>query len=167
MRQHQVKIDSKQLVISSRKAPVFIRIVLIILLSTLILIPLVVTFFTLTYGNGPHIGIVFSFLLCWGVAFYLLRILLWNSVGREVLILNTNYISYAADYRLFKDNQQEIAVKGLETDIVYGESPNQSLGRLRLRNQSTSLETVLQTTIAELEEMKEIITAHYTDYECH
>ena len=121
------------------------------------------TFFVLTYGDGPHIGIAISFIFCWGIGFYLLRVTLWNSVGREVLTLNPDKISYIADYRLFKDGRQEIKTKDLETEIIYEDEPNKPIGRLKLKNKTTSIESVIQTTISELEELKIEIKTRYNN----
>ena len=161
MKQNQIEINGSQLIISVKKAPDFIRIVLTMILSILILIPLAVTFFFLTFGDGPHIGIALSFILCWGVGFYLLRTTLWNSVGREILTLNPEKISYIADYRLFNDRRQEITTSDLKTEIIHEGGPDKPAGRLRLRNQSTSIETVLQTSITELEEIRNEIKTRY------
>ena len=165
MKQKQIEISGSQLTIFTKKTPVFIRIVLTLILTILTLIPLAATFFVLTYGDGPHIGIAFSFILCWGVGFYLLRVTLWNSVGREILKLEPKKISYIADYRLFKDGRQEISTTDLETEIIYEDEPNKPIGRLRLKNKTTSIETVIQTKITELEELeKEIKTCYNKVY---
>lgn len=161
MNRRQVNIEGNQLTISARKTPLFIRIVLTGILVILALIPLAVTFFSLTYGDGLHIGIFFSFLIGWGVGFYLLRIILWNSIGQEILILTPESITYIADYRLFKDGQKEILTDDLLTEIIYEDEPNKPLGRLRLKSKSTTIETVLQTTVAELEELEKEIKTRY------
>ncbi len=154
MKQNQIEINGSQLTIFTKKTPVFIRIVLTLMLTISALFPLAATFFVLIYGDGPHIGIAFSFALCWGIGFYLLRITLWNSVGREILTLSPTMITYIADYRLFKDGRQEISTADLEAEIIYEGDPNKPVGRLRLKNRTISIETVIQTTIAELEEIK-------------
>ena len=161
MKKNQIEISGSRLTIFTKKTPVFIRIVLTLILTILTLIPLAATFFVLTYGDGPHIGIVFSFILCWGVGFYLLRITLWNSVGREVLNLEAKKISYMADYRLFKDGRQEISTTDLETEIIYEDEPNSPVGRLRLKNNTDVIETVIRAKIAELEELKKEIKTRY------
>jgi hypothetical protein len=161
MKQNQIKIHGSQLTICAKKAPLFIRIVLTLILSILIFIPLAVTFFVLNNEDVPRIGIAFSFILCWGIGFYLLRVTLWNSIGREILTLDPEKISYIADYRLFKDGRQEIKTKFLKTEIIYEDEPNKPFGRLRLSNESTSIETVLQTTITELEEIRNEIKTRY------
>jgi len=75
--------------------------------------------------------------------------------------LDPEKISYIADYRLFKDGRQEIKTKFLKTEIIYEDEPNKPFGRLRLSNESTSIETVLQTTITELEEIRNEIKTRY------
>ena len=161
MKQNQIKINDSQVSISARKAPVFIRLILTLILSVLILIPIAVTFYYLVYQDGPHIGIAMSFILCWGVGFYLLRITLWNWAGQEILTLNQENISYNADYRFFKDGRKEIVLKDLETEIIYEDESNKQLGRLRLKNKSTSIESVLQVRISELKVLKNKIKTHY------
>jgi hypothetical protein len=161
MNNNQIHIQGNKLTISARKTPLLVRIVLTVFLVSLALIPLVVTFFSLTYGDESHVGIAFSFVLCWGVGFYLLRIVLWNSVGKEILTLNPETVTYVADYKLFKDGQKEISTSKLETEIIYEDEPNKPVGRLRLRNDLTSIETVLQTNIAELEELKKELKTRY------
>lgn len=161
MNTRQINIEGNQLTISARKTPLFIRIMLTLFLVIIALIPIAVTIFTLTYGDGPHIGIAFSYLLCWGVGFYLLRIVLWNSVGKEILILNPETVSYVADYKLFKDGRKAIPTRELQTEIIYEDEPNRALGRLMLISNLTSIETVLLTTIEELEEVRKVIKTHY------
>jgi len=163
MKNKQFNIDDNQLIISARKSPIFIRIVLTTFLVLIALIPIAVTIFVLKSGEGPFIGIVFSFLLCWGIGFYLLRLTLWNSVGREILNFNTDRISYIADYRLFKDGQKEIETQDLETEIIYEDEPNKPFGRLRLKTKKSSIETVLQMTISELEELRNEIQTRYNN----
>lgn len=161
MNTRQINIEGNQLTISARKTPLFIRIMLTLFLVIIALIPIAVTIFTLTYGDGPHIRIAFSYLLCWGVGFYLLRIVLWNSVGKEILILNPETVSYVADYKLFKDGRKAIPTRELQTEIIYEDEPNRALGRLMLISNLTSIETVLLTTIEELEEVRKVIKTHY------
>ncbi|NGX84311.1 hypothetical protein [Aequorivita sp. KMM 9714] len=161
MKNKQFNIDDNHLIISARKSPIFIRIVLTTFLVLIALIPIAVTIFVLKSGEGPFIGIVFSFLLCWGIGFYLLKLTLWNSVGREILSMETEKISYVADYRLFKDRHKEIEIQDLETELIREEQFDKPLGRLRLKTKSNSLETVLQMKISEVEELRKEIQTRY------
>src|SRR5690606_18335443 len=139
----QIKIEDSKLTIFARKAPIIIRIFLVLIITVLALIPFAIVYFVFSDGNGLHIGIAFSFMLCWGIGFYVLRLFLWNSYGREILILNKNNIIYLADYRLYKDGKRKIGTKNLEIEIINENDPKLSLGRLRLKNKSSSIETNL------------------------
>ncbi|PWD97476.1 hypothetical protein [Marinilabilia rubra] len=151
-------MNGTEYTIGTKKAPIFIRIFLILIMSILILIP--ITVIALTYGNGPHIGILVSFIICWGVGFYLLKIVLWNTIGQEILTVNREKISYIADFGFFKDGRKEIEIDNLETEIIYTDH-NKQFGRLILKNKSTYIETVLQAKIMKLEEIRnEIKTLH-------
>ena len=161
MKQIQININDSKLTISAKKPPLLIRIVLALFLLILFLIPLAGTVFSLTYADGLQIGLIFSFILFWGVGFYLLRLILWNSFGQEVLTMNSEKILYFADYRLYKVGRQEIGTKGLVTEIIYDDEPNKSLGRLILKNKAMMIETVLQAPINELEELKSELETRY------
>ena len=156
-----IKFDDSQLTISAGKAPLIIRILLALVLLILILLPIAIVIFSLAYGMGLKLGVLLSFILCWGVAFYLLRLILWNSYGQEILILNPDKIIYLADYKLFKDGREEIGTKDLEMEIVYGGKFGKTLGRLILKSETTLIETVLQVPITELEELISKIEMRY------
>lgn len=161
MKGNHIEIKGSELTICSKKAPLFIRIVLTLIMSVLVLIPIALIVFTWLFGEGAIIGIAFSFLFCWGLGFYLLRIILWNSCGREILNLEAEKVSYIADYGLFKDGRQEIPSRGLQTEIIYDIQSNSKLGRLRLNHKTVSLETVLPLSIAEIDELINAIERQY------
>ena len=161
MKHKQFNIEENRMIISARKSPLFIRIVLTSFLVLIALIPIAVTFFVLTFGDGPHIGIVFSYVLFWGIGFYLLKLTLWNSVGREILSLENEKISYVADYGLFKDGRKEIETEDLVTEVIQEEHSDKPYGRLRLKTKTNSLETILQMTISEIEELRKEIKTRY------
>lgn len=161
MKGNHIEIKGSELTICSKKAPLFIRLVLTLFMSVLVLIPIALIVFTWLFGEGAIIGIAFSFLFCWGLGFYLLRIILWNSCGREILNLETEKVSYIADYGLFKDGRQEIPSRGLQTEIIYDLETKPMLGRLKLNRKTASLETVLHLSIAELEELINAIERQY------
>ena len=68
-----------------------------------------------------------------------------------------------ADYKYFRDARQEIEIEGLEAEIVYSETINGS-GTLRLTNEKTTIETVLETsTEILLNEIYKIETTYLPD----
>lgn len=144
-----------------KKSPLLIRLVLSVVLAIMILIPLWASYLVLSAGDGLHIGLVFSFLFFWGLGFYMLRILLWNSVGREILILGNEKIEYIADYGFFKDGRKEIETNQLATEIIYEDDSNNTVGRLRLTSNNESIESVVKIRFAELKELQKEIIARY------
>jgi len=161
MTANQIEISDSKLTISVKKSPLLIRIVLSVVLSIMVLIPLLASYIVLTAGDGFHIGLAFSFLLFWGLGFYMLRIILWNSVGREILVLGNEKIEYTADYGLFKDGRKEIETNRLATEIIYEDEPNNPVGRLRLNSDTESIESVIKTRLAELKELEKEIKTRY------
>lgn len=161
MRTNQIEISGSKLTISVKKSPLVIRIVLSVVLLIMVLIPLLATYIVLTVGDGFHIGLAFSFLLFWGLGFYMLRIILWNSVGREILLLGDDNIEYNADYGLFKDGRKKIETNQLATEIIYEDEPDNPVGRLRLNSDTTAIESVIKTRLAELKELEKEIKTRY------
>lgn len=161
MEYNKITFNGSQITLSIRKSPIFIRAVLSFVLVILFLFPLVVTFLVLVFGDGPHVGIAFSYLFFWGIGFYVLRIILWNSFGREILELSPDKISYVADYKYFKDGRKEIGTDELQIEIGLEYTDSDQLGRLQLINGSESIESVLQMDISELEELRRKLLVHY------
>lgn len=91
----------------------------------------------------------------------MLRIILWNSFGREILELGPQGISYVADYKYFKDGRKEIGTDELQIEIGLEYTDSDQLGRLQLINGSESIESVLQMDISELEELRAKLLKHY------
>mgnify|MGYP006902921598 CR=1 FL=1 len=154
-------MSDSNVTISVKKSPFLIRLILSVVLAIMILIPLWASYLVLSTGDGLHIGLAFSFIFFWGLGFYMLKIILWNSVGREILILGNEKIEYIADYGLFKDGRKEIETNQLATEIIYEDDSNNTLGRLRLTSNNESIESVVKIRFAELKELQKEIIARY------
>ena len=154
-------IKDNQIIIDHTKTPWIIRVILTLILSICALIPLAVTFFVLSQGDGPHISIFISYLIFWGLGFYLVRVVLWNTFGKEIISLDQNRVTYIADYKYFKDGKKELNSHGLQTEIIYEDTMDIHVGRLRIFNQTEEIETVLQSSLSDLEKMKERIKTRY------
>lgn len=158
-------IEPNQISINHARTPWLIRAILTIVLSICGLIPIIATYFMFSIGNGPHIGIIFSYLLFWGLGFYMFRVVLWNSFGKEIIILNLDSIIYNADYKYFKDGFNEIKAKEIEVEIIHEDSCDFNIGRLRIFNQEKEIITVLQSKLSDLEKIKETIKTRYDTLE--
>lgn len=150
MKENRFELSGNQIIIIGQKSPLIIRVSLVIVLFICVLIPIAATIFIISEAKGPHIGLAFSFLFFWGIGFYLLRIILWNSYGKEILNFETETFFYEADYRLFRDAKKSISKKSLEVEIL--ESPDEDdLGTLLLIGEKENIETVLKLPLLQLE----------------
>ena len=154
---------NNRIIIKGKKTSLLIILILTFVLVISGLIPIAATIFVLSIGIGLHFGLVISYLLFWGGGYYLLRIVLWNTYGQEILTLDNEKIYYVADYKYFKDGRQEIESKNLTTEIIYEDEPNKPVGRLRLMNKNTTIETVLQSNLKELDKIEEKIKTCYNN----
>lgn len=156
-------INPDRIEIDHVNTPRAIRAILTLILAICVLIPILVTYFAFAKGDGPHFGLFVSFLIFWGLGVYLLRILLWNTYGKEIITLEQDKISYLADYKYFKDGLKELKIKNLDIQIIYEDSMDIHVGRLRILNQESEIETVLKSSLTDLELIKEKIIARYNN----
>ncbi len=153
--------NDSQWILEGEKPKIINRIILIVILLISLIIPITGTVALVISGIGFNIGILFSYVIFWGIGIFLFRILLWNSYGKEILTLNMNKINYIADYKYFKDGKQELDLTGLTIEIIHVDKPEKSVGRLRLKNNSEKIETVLIVDISKLKQIEKEIKMHY------
>lgn len=161
MKTGQVEFINSQLIITGKKTPLIIRIILIIILFICILIPFAATYFTLANGKGPHISLVISFIFFGIVGFYLLRIILWNTYGREILNFEKDEINYVADYRLFKDSDKKITADLIDVIINTYVEEQKAVATLSIINGNNIIETVLKVPLNEMEIIEGKINERY------
>ena len=118
MKFNTTEFKNNQLIIKGRKSPFAIRATLTVVLLICILIPIIVATSLMSERKGPHIGLFLGFFFLWGLGFYLLRIILWNTYGREVLTFESDKIIYEADYGFFKDGKTIISTTNIELTAI-------------------------------------------------
>lgn len=116
----QYTLSENELEIRVKKAPVVARSMMFIFAAISFLLPTVGTILGLASGKGFHIGYAIGLVVFGLLGFYLLRVSLWNSFGKELITFNSNKISYVADYGWFKDGKKE---KELVKPIDWGIRP--------------------------------------------
>lgn len=159
----EIQITDNRITIQGAKSPLFIRIVLAIIIFINGLIPFVFIFFMLTDGDGLNFVIIVPIIIFWGAGLYLLRVLLWNTYGKEILDLDDSRIQYLADYKFFKDSRKELNTDGLEIEIIYEDKMKLEKGRLRIKNSKNKIETVLQLKLTDLKILSEKIKTRYNN----
>jgi hypothetical protein len=149
--------NDSSLIIAVRKSPVAIRIILMIVFVLFIIAPVATTVVVVNSGKGLNFGIAVMYFIFWLVGFYVLRLALWNSFGKEVLTFTQDSIIYEADYKLFKDGKIMIENKDIQINIVENKHRNENTGTLTLKSSSGKIETVSRLPISVLTELKEKI----------
>ncbi|MEQ9312262.1 MAG: hypothetical protein RJQ05_06940 [Cytophagales bacterium] len=150
--QINIKVENPPKVIISILAFVMIILGILPIFGTIILI---------LNQEGLHFVLLMIYIVFWGSGFYLLRVVLWNIYGQEILILERNRIIYIADYKLFKDGKKELEIDNLTSDIIAHPRNPKGKNKLLLKNNSSSLETVLDISKNEIEKIIEKINTCY------
>tara|TARA_R110002050_G_scaffold68995_2_gene149408 strand:+ start:680 stop:1165 length:486 start_codon:yes stop_codon:yes gene_type:complete len=153
MENNQITIKENQVIIKSSKSPLAIRITLIVILLICFLIPIAATMSIMFERKGPHIGIFLAFLFFWGIGFYMLRLILWNTFGREIITIEKDTIIYEADFRYFRDGKSVISSKELEVRVIPIEEEKTNLGILLFTSGDQQLASVLKVPLHKLAEI--------------
>ncbi len=108
-KQHQLHGNKLSLTVS--KAPLFVRFVMFLFTLLFFLITLVGVLGLVT-AEKIEIRSIILIIIFGVLSFYMLRISLWNTYGKEVIIFHKAKIEYLADYRWFKGGKIEIDING-------------------------------------------------------
>lgn len=150
----QIEFKESQLILKVKKSPLIGRLVLYLITFLSVALPLggfIVNMISNVGLNFFHI----LFLLLFGlIAFYMLRVSLWNTYGSELIQFNNNKLTYVADYRWFKDKVKEFSFENINYDIkpVGYEEDNKGVLVIKF-DDDTALETVAKIPIADLESL--------------
>lgn len=154
-------MDSEKIIIKSSKSSLFVRITLLFLILVSLIIPIISTIIIFVVFGEFHFGNIFSFLIFWGIGFYLTRIFLWNTFGSEILTLKHDKIKYVADYKFFKDSNMEIELDTISISYIESIDSKTKYRQLILSTPTNSIQTVLKMTITEYEKIEKLITTRY------
>ena len=112
----QYEIKGNELVMRVKKAPFFVRSTMFFLTSLFFLLPLTGMILSLAMGNRMHIGYLIGVFIFGLLGFYMLRMSLWNTYGKEIITFNHKSLIYLADYGWFKDGKKQ---KEINTPTEY------------------------------------------------
>lgn len=111
-----IQFSENSIVISDTNRPLFAIGMLVLLALVAFSIPIALTFFALG-ESSLGAGILVSYLLCWWIAAYFIRLALWNLYGQEVIQISACTIAYHCSYGFFTDNKTTLT---LEKEDLYG-----------------------------------------------
>jgi hypothetical protein len=104
---YQYELNKNQLELRVKKAPLFVRAVMFFFTILFFLLPLTGMILGLAMGKDMHFGYILGIFVFGILGFYMLRISLWNTYGKEIITFENNNITYIADYGWFKDGKKQ------------------------------------------------------------
>lgn len=113
-----------------KKSPLLVRGTFLLLALLSVALPLVGISFSAIEGTDFHMKYIIILGICSLIGFFFLRLFLWNSYGKEVFEWKATTLSYYADYRWFKGNQQHFSFEQLTVDFVAVGFQDEEIGHL-------------------------------------
>ncbi len=159
MRENRIHINESPyltLEIFVKRASLFVIVTLTIISIISFLIPIASAVFMIM-TDTINFSLVIIIILLWGSGIYLLRIILWNTCGKEIIIFKPDKVIYIGDYRLFRDGKIEIENNSIEILTHNIPGSNQEYSYLTIGNKFAQIKTVTKLPIDILKEIKERI----------
>ncbi|MEM0577974.1 hypothetical protein [Flavobacterium polysaccharolyticum] len=159
---NQIQYNNNTLILSVKKSPLFGRLILYTITFLSIFLPLSGFTFNLLSGNGLKFSNL-VFLFVFGlISFFMLRISLWNTYGKEIIKISENQLNYIADYNWFKDKIKEFSFKNIIFNLneIGYEEDNKAVLIIKFDN-GTVLETVTKIDIKELNNLLDKLNKNY------
>jgi len=151
---NQIDFKQNHLILRVKKSPLLGRVLLYLITFLSIALPL--GGFIANIINGGELkffNLVFLFIFGL-IAFYMLRVSLWNTYGSEVIQFDNNKLTYVADYHWFKDKVKEFTFENIEYDIKQVGYEEDNKGVLVIKfDDDKVLETVTKIPIPDLESL--------------
>ncbi|EDM43077.1 hypothetical protein SCB49_12669 [unidentified eubacterium SCB49] len=134
-----------------KKSPVIIRVLMFIIAAATVLLPVLGVIGAINLGNELKIGHIIGPLLSGIIGFYLLRISLWNTYGKETIKLGDTTIEYVADYKWFKDGKQIINLDNAVFSFKEVGYEEDKMGSLFIENDTEQICSVVKLPISQIE----------------
>ncbi len=153
----QYHLDGNILTLNVKKSPLIVRGIMFFFSFVSFALPIMGIFLSLSMGKQFHIGYLIGLFLFGLIGFYLLRISLWNTYGKEMIEFDIPKVNYEANYRWFIDGKRSI-----NPEIInYGIKPigyeEDKKGVLIIGNGKTEIESVVKMPISQIEELIKIL----------
>ena len=148
---NQIDLKQNQLVLKEKKGPLIARLFIYLLTIFSIILPLGGV--TVNVSNsGLTIVSVIMLGLFGLIAYYMLRVSLWNTYGAEIIEFQKNKINYTANYQWFKGGQKEIDFEKVDFTIQKAGYEEDNKGVLVIKYDDNGLfETASKLPLSDLE----------------
>lgn len=148
----QYEIEGNTLTLRVKKGPVIIRIVLFFIALLFFVAPLISIVTAASNKSGLKLGHILGPILFGLMGFYLLRLALWNTYGKEIITFDNSTLNYIADYGWFKDGRKRKSLTDkIEFTIQNVGYEEDNKGKLLINLSKDQLQCVTVMPVHELE----------------
>ena len=149
----QFVIEDNKLTLLIKKSPFLVRLIFFPISFLFFILPIGGMVAYLVSGNEFHIGFLFGIFISSLLGIYMLRITLWNTFGKEVIIFNNSKVTYTADYGWFKDSLKSKVINSISFSILNVGYEEDNTGVLFIGDKESNIESVAKLPINELEDL--------------
>nr|WP_321235130.1 hypothetical protein [uncultured Psychroserpens sp.] len=157
----QYTLDANELTLRVNKSPIFVRALMFLFAILFFVLPILGFVSYASMGKGLHIGSFVLIFLFGLMGFYLLRLALWNTYGKEKLSFKTNECTYLADYGWFKDAIKTKEFKTYTFSIKPIGYIEDQKGVLLIEDSKTQIECATKMPIETIEALIEELIKKY------
>lgn len=150
----QYSLIGNRLILKVKKSPILVRITLALLSLFSISAPVFGLIYSVSEGSTFILAHVMAIVIFGGLAYYLLKMFLWNSYGSETIVFESNLINYQSDYGWFKGAEKTIPSEELYLEVIQAGWEEDQMGNLILTNDEESIHSAIKIPF---EEIKQII----------
>jgi hypothetical protein len=160
---NQIDLKENQLVLKEKRGPLVARLFIYLLTIFVIILPLG-GFFANVLNDGITIMSVVFYGIFGLIAWYMIRVSLWNTYGTEIIHFQKNKFNYTANYQWFKGSLKEFDFKKIDFIIQKAGYEEDHKGILVIKFDEKELfETVSKLPLSDLEILLINLSALYND----
>ena len=159
----QYHIEKHTIILKVKKSPLLIRAFMFLITFVFFTIPFVSMMITILMQDRFHIGFVVGIIFFGLLGFFMLRISLWNTFGKETIVFDNPEIIYEADYKWFKDGKKSYNINPPYFSIEMIGYKEDQIGALLISDgdENELIESVVKIPIDQLEALIEILKKEF------
>lgn len=149
----QFEIDKNTITFYVKKSPLFVRATLFVLAFLFFIMPVFGMIANAIINEEVQIMFFAAIFLFSLMGFYLLRLALWNTYGREAILITDAEISYFPDYGWFKGNITSVKNDGVLLYIEQIGYEEDKTGRLCIITEEKSITCAVKLPLEQLDDL--------------
>lgn len=159
MQQFQLKYH--QLTLTVKRPPVTVLLLLYLFTFLCFALPLAGMAISIIEGSGILFANIIALVVLSLIGYQMLRVTLWNHLGREIYALGSNEIVYTADYHYFKGKPKIFSCYNLRFSYRREGYDEDLTGVLEFSSQGNEHSSVIKMPVGQLETLIEKLTLLY------